>query len=69
MSKCVCGNECSKAEMVVRHEVVTETVPIHDYNDLTPSCLIEYEEKRRFVHKYCCPKCGNVMLDEKGILF
>ena len=68
-TKCTCGYECSKSEMVIKHEVVTETVPKHDYNDLTPSRLIEYEDKRRFLHLHCCPKCDNVLIEEKGILF
>lgn len=69
MKQCACGNKCSKEEMIVHYEVITENVPMHDYNDLTPSCLIEYEEKRRFIRKYYCPKCNNVLIEEKGILF
>lgn len=69
MSKCTCGNTCDKTQMVIRYEVRIEDVPLHDFNDLTPSMLIEYEKKRRFIYKYCCPKCNNVLIEEKGILF
>ena len=67
--KCICGQECEKTKMIVRHTIVTETVPLHDYNDLTPSRLIEYEEKRRLIYRYYCPNCNELLIEERGILF
>lgn len=69
MIECICGNRYNKQELIIHHSVITETVPLHDYNDLVPSYMIEYIDKRRFVHKYHCPSCNNVLIEEKGIIF
>lgn len=66
--KCSCGEECANSELVVKHTIETETIPKHDYNDLTPSSLIEYEDKQRIVYQCCCPKCNKILVKEKGIL-
>lgn len=67
--KCICGHECEKSQMIVKHTIITETVPLHDYNDLTPSRLIEYEEKRRLIYRYYCSNCNELLIEERGILF
>lgn len=66
--KCTCGYECLESEMVVKQEVVTESVPMHDYNDLTPSNLIKYEDKHRLIHIFSCPNCNNILFRREGIL-
>ena len=67
--KCNCGKISSINNMAVSHEVRLETIPLYDYDDLTPSCLIEWETKRRFIYKYHCSQCGTVLIEHKGILF
>ena len=54
--------------MVVKQEVVTESVSMHDYNDLTPSNLIKYEDKHRLIHIFSCPNCNNILFKREGIL-
>lgn len=67
--KCDCGLSSSIHTMNTSHEVRPETIPLHDYDDLTPSRLIEWETKRRFICKYHCSQCGKVLIERKGILF
>lgn len=67
--KCNCGKISSIHSMDISHEVRPESIPLYDYDDLTPSCLIEWETKRRFFYMYHCPQCGEVLVEQKGILF
>ena len=67
--KCSCGFTAKKEELIKSYGVVNEMVATCSYNDLTPSNLIDYEEKRRFVYKYSCPKCQELLIIENGILF
>ena len=65
---CTCGYKCNELNLSMQHEVVSEKVPKHNYTDLTPSSLIEYEDKHRLIHIFSCPNCNNVLFKREGIL-